>query len=409
MKILIVNCVYAVGSTGKIVQDIANGLHEDGIDVVVAYGRGDAPVEKWKVVKLASERVMKLQSFCSKLTGDSYGCSPVSTRRLKRLIEEEKPDVVNLHCINANTVNQADVISYLKERKIKTVLSVHAEYPFTGGCGHAYDCKEWLNGCKNCEQYHRVGSQLPRSWLFCRTHTEWERLSKAYEGFDELTITCVSPWLAERARMSPFFKGRKIVSVLNGLNDEVFCPRNASRLRTLHGLEGKKVLLHVTPNFYSSIKGGEYVKDIAQRLQKEHPDYVVVICGYRGDGHDLPQNVIAVPFTKDQTELAEYYSLADATLLTSRRETFSMVTAETLCCGTPLIAFKAGGPESIALAEGTVFCEYGDIEELYRQVVDALSGKRTFLLNVDETRKVYSKETMKEAYKKVYEDLINNR
>lgn len=40
MKILIVNCVYAIGSTGKLVKDIANGLYESGIEVVVAYGRG---------------------------------------------------------------------------------------------------------------------------------------------------------------------------------------------------------------------------------------------------------------------------------------------------------------------------------------------------------------------------------
>lgn len=408
MKVLIVNCVYNFGSTGKIIKDIATGLYEDDIDVVIAYGRGaiiDAP---WKVVKLASERIMKQQSFFSKLTGYSYGCSPVSTSNLFKLIEQETPDIVNLHCINANTVNQAETIAFLKRKHIKTVLSIHAEFPYTGGCGHAYECEKWKSGCYGCEQFHSSNSQLPISWFFNRTHTEWKRLEKAYKGFNELMITCVSPWLVERAKQSPFFVGRKIISVINGLDDRIFQPRDTSRLKKLHHLEDKKVLLHVTPNFYSSIKGGKYVLEIVKKLEHEYPDYKVIICGYHGNGEDLSQNVIAIPFTRDQVELAEYYSLADATLLTSKRETFSMVTAETLCCGTPLIAFRAGGPESIALKEGALFCDYDDMGTLYQNVVDVLSGNKKLVFSTSEARKIYSKNTMKEAYEKVYEDIINN-
>ena len=409
MKVLIVNCVYSFGSTGKIIKDIATGLFEDGLKVVVAYGRGNKISSPWKVVKLASDRIMKIQSLLSKLSGFSYGCSPISTYNLFRLIEKEQPDIVNLHCINANTVNMAATIEYLKDRHIKTVLSIHAEFPYTGGCGHAYDCMKWKSGCINCAQFHTRDSQLPVSWIFNRTANEWRQLKKAYQGFNELVITCVSPWLSSRAEQSPFFKERKIISVLNGLDDDIFKPRDSSRLREKHNLKGKKVLLHVTPNFYFPIKGGKYVLEVARRLEKELPNSVVIICGYRGDGNDLPSNVITIPFTKDQIELAEYYSLADATLLTSKRETFSMVTAETLCCGTPMVAFKAGGPESIALKEGTLFCDYGDIDTLYKNVVEVLSENVKLEFDVHSARNLYSKTTMKEAYKKVYEDLINNR
>jgi putative colanic acid biosynthesis glycosyltransferase len=409
MKVLIVNCVYAFGSTGKIVRDIASGLYQDGIEVVVAYGRGGAPEEKWAVVKLASEGVVKVQSVASKLTGDVYGCSPWSTRKLFKLIEKERPDVVNLHCINANTVNQAETIEYLKQHHIKTVLSIHAEFPYTGGCGHAYDCEQWKTGCHACMQFHTKGSQLPRSWFFNKTGMEWKRLSKAYDGFKELVVTCVSPWLVARAKQSPFFKGRKIVSVVNGLNDDVFRPRDPSRLRVQHDLEGKKVVLHVTPNFYSSIKGGMYVLELARRLEREYQDCRLIICGYRGDGKDLPNNVIGIPFTRNQTELAEYYSLADVTLLTSKRETFSMVTAETLCCGTPLVAFKAGGPESIALEGGALFCDFGDADTLYRNLAGVLNGEITFDFSADEAQKKYSKQAMTDAYKQAYEDIIGNR
>ena len=38
-----------------------------------------------------------------------------------------------------------------------------------------------------------------------------------------------------------------------------------------------------------------------------------------------------------------------------------MVTAESLCCGTPVVGFKAGAPEQIAIKEFSEFVEYGDL------------------------------------------------
>lgn len=408
MKVLLVNCVYGFGSTGKIMQDIVRGLEDSNITPVVAYARGVAPVEEsTSIHKLAPEWVIKLQSLASKVTGYSYDCSPFSTRSLFRLIEEEKPDVVNLHCVNANTLNLAATIGYLKKHHIKTCFSIHAEFPYTGGCGHAYDCEQWKDGCTHCEQFKSSYSQLPLSYFFDKTAHQWKQLYAAYKNFEELVVTCVSPWLAKRAEQSPFFKGRRILSIKNGLNPEIFRPRDTERLRQLHKLQGKKVILHVTPNFYLSLKGGNYVLDIAKRLEQEHPEYRMIVCGYNGDGYDLPSNVIPVRFTKNQEELAEYYSLADATLLTSRRETFSMVTSESLCCGTPVIGFEAGGPESIAMSEYSHFVTYGDIETLYRELVNAVEKRTMSNVNVTQAANLYSLQTMAVEYKKLYKNMCS--
>lgn len=409
MKVLLVNCVYGFGSTGKIIFDIVEGLRGANITFVVAYGRGQASYASNVLIKkLAPEWIMKLQSLTSKVTGYSYDCSPISTKALFRLIQKEQPDIVNLHCVNANTLNFASTIAYLKKHHIKTVLSIHAEFPYTGGCGHAYDCEQWKNGCTHCEQFKSPDSQLPSSYFFNRTSQEWKQLKEAYRDFEGLTITCVSPWLVSRAEQSPFYKGRNILVIKNGLNPEVFNPRNAERLRQLHGLQGKKVILHVTPNFYFSLKGGKYVLDIAKRLQVDHPDYRIIVCGYNGDGSDLSSNVIPARFTKNQEELAEYYSLADVTLLTSRRETFSMVTAESLCCGTPVVGFEAGGPESIAMVENSRFVAYGDIDILYNELVNAIESRELSSVNIKQATELYSLHSMANEYRKLYESIYNS-
>jgi glycosyltransferase involved in cell wall biosynthesis len=37
-----------------------------------------------------------------------------------------------------------------------------------------------------------------------------------------------------------------------------------------------------------------------------------------------------------------------------------MIVAESLCCGTPVVGFKAGGPESIAIDDYCVFVQFLD-------------------------------------------------
>lgn len=406
MKVLIVNCVYGQGSTGKIIADLHRGLCRSGIQTSVCYARGPGRSEI-NVHKLVEEPIVKLQSMCSKITGYVYQCSPFSTKALFAYIEREHPDLINLHCINANTLNIAETLSRFKKRKIPTVLSLHAEFPYTGSCSHALDCDRWKTGCYDCPQFGTPDSQCPASFFFDRSEHQWHLLQKAYDKFDSLLVTCVSPWLADRARQSPFFKDKTVLPVLNGLNTEIFTPRDTARLKGKFQLSSEKVILHVTPDFYSPIKGGSHVLDIARRLDREYPQCRLIIVGYNGNGSDLPSNVIPVRFTRDQAELAEYYSLANLTLLTSRRETFSMVCAESLCCGTPVVGFKAGGPESIALPDCSCFTEYGNMESLYENVLRWLGRKCEMDKFVSVARKTYSTQSMTDRYISAYRHILN--
>jgi glycosyltransferase involved in cell wall biosynthesis len=403
MKVLIVNNVYEFGSTGKIVMDLEQGLRDCGVETIVCYARGkQLLIPRPNVYKLAPERVIKIQSFLSKLSGFSYGCSPFSTWRLRKLIEAEQPDVVNLHCVNANTVNIAAIIKYLKENHIKTVLSIHAEFLYTGGCAYAIDCDRWKTICYACPQFHQENSSLPKSYFFNRCKEQWLFYKKAYFGFTELSITCVSPWLTDRAKQSPFFKDKNVFTVLNGVNIDIYHSRDVSNLRKKYSLTIEKVILFVTPDFNSPIKGGLHVLDIARKLESEHPDYRIFIIGRNCDAPNLPSNVVPVSYVHEQSELAEYYALADLTLLASKRETFSMICAESLCCGTPIVGFQAGGPESISFPEYSEFVEYGDIERLYSTILKWIEYKQGNKIPVDKVLSYYSAQTMCQNYLDVY-------
>ncbi|MDD3189669.1 MAG: glycosyltransferase [Fermentimonas sp.] len=400
MKVLQVNVVYGKGSTGKITEDIHNDLLKNNFDSVVCYGRG-ARSDDPKVIKTCGESYSKVNNLFSRINGIMYGGCVFSTQRLIREIKKQSPDIVHLQCINGYFVNIYRLVKWLKINHIKTVLTLHAEFMFTGGCGLAIDCNQWHSrqgcGLAICPRWRSETKSL----FFDRTGTMWNRMKNAFDGFDDnLVVVSVSPWLMDRAKASPIFKDKRHCVVMNGLNDSVFYPRIADTLHGKYALGDKKIVFHASPAFTDQngdLKGGFHLIEIAKLL----PEFVFVVAGPYHLSSEVPDNVILLGMIKDQNELASYYSEADVTLLVSQKETFSMVTAESLCCGTPVVGFKAGGPESIAIPAYSEFVEYGN----YEQVIAAVKKHIETKVDPIVCKNKYAMRVMTEKYVRIYNEL----
>lgn len=228
----------------------------------------------------------------------------------------------------------------------------------------------------------------------------WEKMRRAFSGFDDLTVISVSPWLMERARRSPILADKRHQVIYNGVDTNVFHPYETNQLRDQMRLVGKKIIFHATPHFSvdpNHFKGGYYVCELAKRM----PDAFFLVAGTHTKDIVVPKNVLLLGRIADQRLLAQYYSMADVTLLTSKKETFSMVTAESLCCGTPVVGFKAGGPEQIALPAYSRFVEYGDVEALFKAV--EISGNKNKSIISESSKMQYSFEKTVMNYIKLYE------
>lgn len=401
MKVLQVNCVYGKGSTGKIVHGIHRGLLKRGVDSVVCYGRGEKVCEPY-VHKVCGEWYSKFNNAVSRITGIMYGGCFFSTNKLIRLIEKESPDIVHVHCINGYFVNIYRLVEWLKKRKIKTVLTLHAEFMYTANCGHALDCEKWKTGCGKCPRRKKETKSL----LFDGTAASWKKMKAAFDGFDNLEVVSVSPWLMERAKQSPILADKKHSVIYNGVNTEVFRPYDTASLREkLNIAEGEKVIFHATPVFNrdpDGLKGGYYISKLAEQM----PDVRFVIAGPFDSSCTYPENMLLLGHVADQVMLAQLYSMADVTVIASKRETFSMICAESLCCGTPVVGFKAGAPEMISLPEYSEFVEYGNIGMLEKSVRNALKQEKDLDKISRMSSEVYSNTQMMERYVQVYNKLM---
>ena len=370
-------------------QILHHTLLQSGEQSLVLYGRGER-TEDPGTVRIGTELLGKINGARAKLTGYRYNGCELETTALIHRLKREAPDVVHLQCINGNFVNIHRLISFLKERQIPTVLTLHAEFMYTANCSHAFDCLKWETGCGDCPS---LRSQT-HSVKFDRTAQSWRQMELAFQGFDTLSVVPVSPWQESRAARSPFFQGKRIRTILNGVDTSVFHP-----IRALPNDPVRRVL-YVTPNFDPKPghnKGGEYLYPLAALLGTR---FKIIAVG-PGNWGLPPSNVELIGPVYDRLALARLYAEADVTLLTSRRETFSLITAESLCCGTPVVGFSAGGPESIAISKYSRFCPHGQLDAIYDAICNLPSYDRFEI--AAEAERLYGKDRMIREYLDEYE------
>lgn len=409
MRILHINCA-DFGSTGKIIDDISKE----------AYKR------KWDsflfVPFISNEkRYINKKNFCfihepginrrfAAVLGLRYGFAPISTMKVIKGIKQIKPDVVHLHAINGNVVNVYKLLKFLKSRNIPLVVTNHSEFFYTGTCTHAYNCEKWKTGCGDCTDF-KIQSQ---SYFFDRTATAWKKMQNAFSNYKKAVIVSVSPWVYGRSLVSPILKGLNQKVVLNGLDTKIFKASHKDEARRRLGLtENDKYIVHVTARFNpddeKEVKGSMLVVELAKRLQP-HNIKLLVIGTCEKYTTQLPDNIVIVGPIMDQKELADYYSAADLTVITSKRETFSMIVAESLCCGTPVLGFRAGGPESISIGEYSQFLQYGDVEGLYNTIIEKWIDFKNPQIAKELSNKaktVFSGEKMAKEYISIYEEMLN--
>ena len=141
------------------------------------------------------------------------------------------------------------------------------------------------------------------------------------------------------------------------------------------------------------------------QLARRMPSVLVIVAGkYQLSTGDLPENLILLGEIQNQRLLADYYTLADLTLITSKRETYSMVCAESLCCGTPVVGFCAGAPEMISLPNYSEFISQRS-EYLLEQCIQRWLTKRESLSSEEIeacAHKVYDISRMVREYENIY-------
>ena len=152
MRVLQINSVCGIGSTGRLAVQISDCLYAHGIENYIAYGYGKC--DRPNTFKFGNMMDAHLHSFLSrKLCRQGYG-SRLTTEKLLRYMKKLQPDVVHLHNIHGHYLHFPSLFRYLKKANCHVVWTFHDCWPMTGKCAFFVEagCDKWKTQCHNCPQ-----------------------------------------------------------------------------------------------------------------------------------------------------------------------------------------------------------------------------------------------------------------
>ena len=190
-------------------------------------------------------------------------------------------------------------------------------------------------------------------------------------------VTAVSNSLKYET-MEVIHPDRQIQTIYNFVNPKDFS-RSIADLKTELGIHPKeKIVLHVS-NFRKVKQIDNIVRVFAKSLESVNSKLLLV-----GDGpewfavHKLVDELGIqdhVLMLGKQDNLQEIYSIADAFLLLSDKESFGVVLLEAMACGVPCIGTDTGGiPEVITNNENGFIVPIHDIDYTSNRLIELLTN-----------------------------------
>lgn len=301
------------------------------------------------------------------------------------------PQILHLHNLHGGYFD----VRALPEltRRYPTVYSPHDPWILSGHCAHPITCERWKRGCGTCPD---LGRYVPIRRD--ASHENWSMKQAALAG-SRLYLCSPSQWMLamflQSEHAASFIEARVIP---NGIDPVVFTPGDKAQARVRLGLPNDETILVTTARATDAndFKGAEVLAEALQHASAQARNTVRVLTL----GDTTPPRtagrfaIESVPYTANRHRIADYLRAADLYVQPSRAESYSLVVAESLACGTPVLASDVGGtPEVVAGNRGALLFRSEDSEAL-SSALSGLLDDRTRL----ETLATYARENASRCY-----------
>lgn len=361
MRILMVNVVCGIRSTGRICTDLATELEKQGHEVKIAYGRETVPEQFEKyAVRIGTDLDVRFHGIKARLFDAAGFGSKRATKKFIEWVKEYNPDVIHLHNIHGYYINVKILFEYLKTCDKKIIWTLHDCWSFTGHCVYFdyVNCNKWKDGCHNCPQKSEYPARLGMD--MSKSHYILKR--QLFTNINNMILVTPSKWLSDLVQES-YMKQYKVHVIHNGVDTTVF-KSVESYLRKKYDCENKTIILGVAA-VWDKRKGLESFVKIANLLDDS---YRIILVGLtKKQIEKLPSNIIGIEKTNSIQELAELYSIADVFVNPTLEDNYPTTNIEAISCGTPVITYQTGGSVESANMFGAVV-QKNDVQGLIKTI-----------------------------------------
>lgn len=345
MKVLMLNTYDNVGGAARTALRLNRGVRIAGVDARLLVqrktdGASEVLGNKNPLVKI----VHGIRTVLGTIPVRFYPNKPVNNFSpalmpdcLAGKIADIAPDIVHLHWVAAGFMR----LETLNKIRRPIVWTLHDSWAFTGGCHIPHDCKRYRQSCGACPV---LGAKHEKDL----SRGVWQRKRKAWQDLN-MTVVTPSRWLADCARRSSLFQGRRIEVIPNGLDLSAFKPMDKRDARAKLGLpQSKKLILFGGVSCTSDPnKGFQFLlpalRSLAARGWQDDLELMVFGSSEPAAAPDFGMKTMYLGKLREDAQLVQLYSAADLFVAPSMQENLPNTVMEAMSCGTPCVAFNQGG------------------------------------------------------------------
>jgi glycosyltransferase involved in cell wall biosynthesis len=266
---------------------------------------------------------------------------------LGRELQASAADLIQLHWLGDHTLS----IEEIGRLPQPLVWRLPDQWAFCGAehySGPADDAAAERYVCGYSPASRPPAEQGPdlnrRTWL--RKQRAWRR---------PMQIVCTSSWLAGCVRRSALMADWPLSVIPNPLDLTRLAPFDQRQARALLDLPpDRPLVLFGALDTADPRKGGDLLLAALQQLRAEIAggllDGLELLVFGQGRPAEPPDVGVPIRYAgmlHDDVSLRLVYAAADVMVVPSRQEAFGQTASEAQACGTPVVAFRSGGPLDI--------------------------------------------------------------
>lgn len=336
MKIFVIGTIDNKGGAANVSWELRKRLKADGntVSTFVRYKYSNEPDVFTIPRKRYQDWLVKL--FANDLTF-------ANTDYLLNTKEFKEADIIHCHNLHSNFFNLKTLQKMSVQKPV--VWTLHDMWAFTGFASNSATLR----------------NPNPKKFLLYLWDNTSNLLRKKKNIYakSRLHLVAVSDWMKNEASKS-ILVGKPITRIYNGIDIDTFKPYDKTVTRKELGLPlNKKIVAFGVKGWIDSNKIIDSYKN------NENVFFIAIGHSNIKTGN---KNYKALPHTQDRNLFAKYLSVADVFFHPTPEDSFGLISAEALACGTPVVTYDVD-----ALPEIVLHKKVGYVAE-YQNIYDAKNG-----------------------------------
>jgi glycosyltransferase involved in cell wall biosynthesis len=386
LRILSISDLSSTGGAAIAGNRVSDALRTNGAEVIQLSSDGRNTKEQKALFN--GKKFSALHNLFSPFIPSSYAKSLTDNNlnhQFRKFLQQEKFDAINIHNLHSAGWPISLVSTALEFAPVVWTL---------------HDCWSFLGS------FYPTHCPTSSDSLKLELESFWRSI-KSSPPQQSLTAVTPSDWMNKQASSS-HWNGFEVHTIHNPVPKSFFEPLNRDSCKKALGLSLEKpTVLCIAGNLNEERKGGPILKEILKSDAKDQFQFFLI--GKCNGINNL--KIKSLGFIQDELTLQIAYHAADILLHPALVDNLPNTVAESMSCGTPVLAFNTGGlPEMVVPDQSGWLIKEMNSHAMIKKLKSVAQSKQANELRQSTKEialKLFNEDKVADDYFKVFKDSLS--